>query len=365
MNIAILSHLKYPIAPPFAGGLESFTHLFCRELISRGHQVTLFASAESDPELGLYPILPQSSIAATAHLPPTEVPDALRAIEYPAFSRAISMIKQSSFDLVHNHTLSPFLLTNGHRLGLPFVSTLHIPPSEPYRISSHGKEARNHRIVAISKANREAWQSYVGQQTLIPNGTEMPPTSNIPNSASEPSAFWFGRIHPDKGLPLAIRAAAIAQLPLRIAGPIADAAYFEKEVAPLLSTKTTYLGHLTHDQIRAELHAAAVTLISPIWPEPFGLVVAESLAAGTPVAAFATGAVPELLSTETGRLAIPGDPASLATAAIDCLRLAPSSCRKRANTYFSASLMMDRYIALYDEMLEAKVSKNSPPEPIA
>ena len=166
------------------------------------------------------------------------------------------------------------------------------------------------------------------------------------------AAPWWGRLVPEKAPHLAIDAARDADVPLTLMGPIHDRAYFEGHVAPRLGRTVTYAGHLSTVDVAEVVRHSAVAVVTPQWDEPFGLVVAEALACGTPVAAFDRGAISEVLDDETGRLAASGDVAGLGAAIVDAAGLDRTRCRRRAETCFSAEVMTDRYEAWFRRLVE-------------
>jgi glycosyltransferase involved in cell wall biosynthesis len=161
---------------------------------------------------------------------------------------------------------------------------------------------------------------------------------------------------PEKGAHLAIDAAVLAGRPLRLAGPISDRVYFEQELRPRLSqTGIEYVGHRSQAELVRLVGDASAVLVTPCWDEPYGLVVAEALACGTPVCAFARGALPELLDTECGRLVAPGDVRGLAAAIGECAGLSRAAARRHAVRECSLERMVDRYVELYGALALAAV----------
>jgi glycosyltransferase involved in cell wall biosynthesis len=158
---------------------------------------------------------------------------------------------------------------------------------------------------------------------------------------------------PEKGADLAVAAARAAGWPLQLAGPIVDSGWFEAKVAPHLSDTVRYLGHLDQAQLSAAIGAASATLVTPRWDEPYGLVVAESLACGTPVVAFARGGIPEIVDEQSAVLVAGGDVAGMAAAIPAAVALDRDACRRRATRACSIEAMVDRYEDIYRQLLPA------------
>jgi UDP-glucose:tetrahydrobiopterin glucosyltransferase len=227
------------------------------------------------------------------------------------------------------------------------VTALHTPPFAELENGVLARDRRDIRFVAVSNVVARMWRNVVETEEVIPNGVELAcfaPRLDVPKARN---AIWSGRIVPEKGLHLAIAAARRAGVELRIAGPATDPDYWRGTIAPMLGTGATYIGHLGHEVLAAEVAAACIAVVTPCFDEPFGLVVAEALAAGTPVAGFARGALPDLLDEATGLVAAPGDVAGLARAIAAAAPLSRSACRARAEAICDAEEMVRRYEALY------------------
>lgn len=345
MKIAIISHLKFPIAEPFAGGLEMHTHLLAKHLIRRGHDVTLFAAEGSDPELGLIRVAS-----------PTGAPTAAREIEatalteHHAYDALLSQVAGGGFDVVHVNALHYLPLTNASRVPAPMLVTLHTPPFPELETAIAERTRSDVRFIAVSETVARMWR-HVAQADVVHNGIDLAQFRPRLGASAARSAIWTGRVVPEKGLHLAIAAARQAAYSLRIAGPIADRDYWQSSVAPSLHAGATYLGHLDHHSLAQEVAAANVALVTPRWEEPYGLVVAEALACGTPVAGFARGALPALLDEQTGRLVGPDDVDALAEAMPLAAALSRGACRERAISQCDAAGMVTRYEELYRQMI--------------
>ena len=356
LKIAIIAHLKFAIAEPFSGGLEMHTHILARSLRSSGHDVTLFASLKSDPDLGLEAICEETSLLETglAECGP-DVGDVAFFREHHAYLRLMTTLRDRSFDVVHNNSLHYLPLTMAATLPAPTVTTLHTPPfcwlESGVRL---GRQA-NH-IVAVSQATADMWQSVAHVDGVIPNGIDLDLFPFSPLAEDPPYLVWYGRIVPEKGPHLAIDAARAVGLPLKIAGPRSDLRYFEAEIAPRMGCGVSYVGHLAHRELAQLIGGARAALCTPCWDEPYGLVVAEALACGTPVAAFRRGGIPWILDGTCGMLAEPDDAGSLAQAIRGALALDRAACRRRAERHCDARRMVDAYERLYRDVIAKHAS---------
>ncbi|WP_159713212.1 glycosyltransferase family 4 protein [Sphingomonas sp. AX6] len=347
MRIGIIAHLKYPIAEPFAGGLEMHTHLLVRKLRERGHQVTLFASARSQPLAGLEAICAATAIAAVGT---AEANDVAFFQEHHAYLSLMTRLRRLDFDIVHNNSLHYLPVTMADTLPMPMVTTLHTPPFCWLESGVRMLDAPNHALVGVSQSVSSQWHDVRAVDAVIMNGIDLTRFAFCAKPDPEPYLVWYGRIVPEKGLHLAMEAARLVGLPLKIAGPVHDQDYYRDQIMPALGSQAVHVGHLDHISLAALIGGARAFLCTPMWDEPYGLVVAEALACGVPVAAFARGAIPEILDASSGQLALPDDPASLAEAANAALSLDRRACRQRAEVVCDVAHMIDGYEALYGQL---------------
>ena len=344
MRIGIISHLKYPIAEPFAGGLEMHTHLLARSLRARGHAVTLFASTQSDRALGLEAICDETKLLAAGT---EEAADIGFFREHHAYLGLMNRLRRSNFDIIHNNSLNYLPVAMADALPMPMVTTLHTPPFCWLESGIRECRAEDAVFVGVSESIRRSWSEIVPVTEIVRNGIDLARFTFAATPSEERYLVWYGRIVPEKGLHHAMDAAALVGLPLKFAGPALDPQYFASEIQPRLGPGSQYLGHLVHADLARVIAGAAAFLCTPCWEEPYGLVVAEALACGVPVAAFARGAIPEILTPECGVLAVPDDVASLALAARKAVTLNRWACRQRAEAACDAEGMIDAYEDLY------------------
>ena len=332
MRVCLVASSEFPIRQPFAGGLEAWTHMFCTELGRRGHDVVLFAAPGSDPALPVH-VLP---VDEPGH------PDAYRGL--------VRHLHRSSYDVVHNSSLHPLPVLMARTLPTPVVTTLHTPP-EPWLVDAVRHAHGAGTFVAVSRATAEAWARTVAAR-VIGNGVDV--DAFTPGPGDGP-AVWTGRLTPEKAPHEAIEAARRAGVDLVLAGPVTDEEYVDAAVRPLLGAGVEYAGHLDHTELAERLGRATVSLVTPNWDEPFGLVAAEALACGTPVAAYARGALSDLVTPEAGCLAPPGDVERLADAIPEAASRDRSAVRRHAEQHCSLRRMADDYEAVYRQLTGAGV----------
>jgi UDP-glucose:tetrahydrobiopterin glucosyltransferase len=388
MRIAIVGLLHHPIAEPFAGGMESHTWWLAKKLIERGHEVTLFASGDSDQSLGLSPCIER----AFATHPHAQTIEGRQACNTLAYANVIRQICKGSFDIVHNNALHPFLLLNAADLPTPMLMVLHTPPYKELAAAVKYASMRNSfgqlKMVAVSQNLATQWQSLIsvgviyngidvqhwpwqvdkGETAQVAQNTQDGAFQRkaIPNKTVKATisptktAFWYGRFVPEKAPHLAIQAALLAGYTLHMAGPVSDRTYFDHHVAPLIDhQRIVYLGHLSQEEIQRSLAQASVLVNTPIWDEPYGLVYAEALASGTPVATFSSGATSEILTPKCGVVVKERTATALAQAICKAAQLSRIDCRQRAMTFCHIDTMVDGYEYLYRQLIEKKKAQTS------
>ena len=349
MRLAFIGHHVAPIRPPFAGGVESLTWYLARWLARRDHEVVLFAPPTSSVpgvevrELDLDIELTPASRADVSMPPP-----AFMAAHH-AYSRVMARLAEDpeGFDLVHSHTLHYVPVLLAPLLSVPTLLTLHTPPT-PWLESALRSSRQLPALSAVSSATAELWSDIVHVTEIVPNGVDH---AAWPLGEGGSDLVWCGRMVPEKAPHLAIDAARLAGLQLRLAGPIVDAAFWEAEVAPRLGEDVHYAGHLGHRALADLVGGSLVALMTPAWEEPFGLAAAEAMATGTPVAAFARGGLREIVTPDVGALARPGDVGSLAEAIRRAARLPRHAVRARAMRRLGIDAMGGGYERLYGRIL--------------
>lgn len=315
-TIAVIAPLRHPIREPHAGGLEAMVWDRVRMLRARGHRVLLCAVEGSQflqggpAEFRLPAVVwPDERDATDSTYPPGHLERAI-----PALETALDFIRRhaDTIDLVDNHSLHPEPLTWAGRLGVPVVTTLHTPPLP--RLVAAACAAEHHgRLLAVSAHTAAEWREHGVEALVMPNAIDASRWHLGPGGRD---LVWFGRIVPEKGVHLAVRAARLTGRTLRIAGRVGDVPYFQEHIRPFVGDGVDYLGPLGQPALADLVGGSACALVTPLWQEPFGLVVAEALATGTPVAAFDTGGIGEVAGSASAVRLVPmGDAAALAEAA--------------------------------------------------
>lgn len=348
MRICLVASSRYPVREPFAGGLEALTHHLARLLVERGHEVSLFA-ADCDPDLPVHHLAPDRFAPTDTAMRDVNAPSRQWMAEHHAYLGLMLDLARDGadrFDVVHNHSLHHLPVAMAGSLPIPLLTTLHTPPL-PWIESAARVAPDASSWTAVSRATASAWS---GTLTAIPvlNGVDVDAWRPGPGGGP---VVWTGRLVPEKAPHLALDAARAAGREIVLAGPVQDAAYVAREVTPRLGPRARLLGHLDHGTLARLLARASVALVTPAWEEPYGLVAAEAMACGTPVAAFDRGALPEVVVPGTGALAPADDVDALAEAievAASCDR---SAVRAHAERALSAERMVREYEQVYADLV--------------
>ena len=339
MRIAQLAPLVESVPPQRYGGTERVVSVLTEELVRRGHAVTLFASGDSRTSAALVPVVPVGLREAGVRDPR---PADLLALGL-AYERA------GEFDVLHSH-LDYSTLPFARRCATPTVVTVHgrLDLLDVHPVFEAFREAH---LVAISQNQRRLLPHWHWAGTVY-NGIELRHFT-AHTRAGEYLAF-LGRIAPEKGIEDAVAVAKRAGVPLKIAAKIdpVDEAYYQEQVRPLLAHPLVeFVGEVTEREKDAFLGRARALIFPIRWPEPFGLVMAEAMATGTPVIAGRFGSVPEIVEDGvTGFICDSLDEMVLAVHRLG--ELDRAACRAHAEHSFSASRMADGYERIYAALCE-------------
>ena len=340
MRIAMLAPIAWRTPPRHYGPWESVVSLLTEGLVSRGYDVTLFATGDSVTSSKLHAVCAGGYEEDQSIIP--KVWECMHISEL--FENA------EDFDIIHNNF--DFLpLTYTGLITTPVVTTIH-GFSSPGILPVYKKYNGKVFYVSISDADRSPELDYI---RTIHHGIDMDQFDFQP----EPDDYllFFGRIHHDKGAREAIEIAGACNKKLILAGIIQDDTYYHRYIEPHLdNNNVVYVGSVGPDR-RNQLLGKATALLHPInFNEPFGLSVIESMACGTPVIASNRGSMPELIENGTnGFLVNTVGEAIEAVAHIDDIDRA--SCRLRVERHFTSSHMVEKYIQVYENIIEKKTKK--------
>lgn len=345
MRIAQVAPLIERVPPRAYGGTERVVSYLTEALVAQGHEVTLFASGDSQTRARLVPITPGSLRADALHadwLQPHLV------MVDQVFERA------AAFDVLHWH-IDALHYPLARRAAVPSVTTLHGRLDLPGLATLH-RHFADHPVVSISQAQRRPLPQARWCAT-VPHGL---PHDLYRFGARPEDCFAFvGRISPEKRVDRAIEIAIACHTPLVIAAKVdaADRDYFEREIAPRLDHPLVrYVGEVD-DHEKGALLGRAKALLFPIdWPEPFGLVMIEAFACGTPVIAWRRGSVPEVLDDGVTGFVV-DDLAQAVQAARRIGTIDRHRCRAEFERRFTVERMAARYVDVYRALVDTHPSR--------
>lgn len=338
MKIAQIAPLWESVPPKLYGGTERVVSYLTEELVRQGHDVTLFASGDSQTVARLWAACPQAFRSQTG-LVNRDVPMIL--MQEQAFG-----VEAGSFDIIHSH-LDFLSFPLSRRCTTPVLTTLHGRLDLPEFVAMY-EEYADMPVVSISNAQRLPLPGVNWQGTVYHGLPDLYTFHPDPGSY----LAYLGRICPEKRPDHAIEIAKRVGIPLRMAAKVdpIDREYFETQIVPLLDHPLVeYLGEITDVQKCDLLGNAAAVLCTYDWPEPFGIVLIEALACGTPVLAYRCGSIPEII--EDGVTGFICDNLEEMVSSIDRLPLIRRQrCRDSFTTRFTVERMVHDYLAVYQRM---------------
>ena len=341
MRIAQVAPLAESVPPTGYGGTERVVAYLCDELVREGHEVTLFASGDSKTSATLIPCSP-SALRLD--------PEVVDAVAHHVYELERVADEAHRFDIIHWH-IDYFHFPMSRRLGIPHVTTLHgrldIPDLQPVY-----DEFPDVPVVSISNDQR-APLPQANFVATVHHG--MPPDELTPRADVGDYLAFLGRISPEKRADRAIEVARRVGMPLRIAAKVddMDREYFEQEIEPLLGADhVDFVGEIGPAE-KNEFLGRARALLFPIdWSEPFGLVMIEAMACGTPVIAYRSGSVPEVITEGVSGFIVED-----IEGAVDAVRRLPELDRAAVRAAFEARFTVDRmardYLGVYERVIQA------------
>jgi glycosyltransferase involved in cell wall biosynthesis len=342
MHIAEIAPLAESVPPKLYGGTERVVHWLTEELITLGNKVTLFASGSSVSRAEVVPVCPKPLRLGRPPIDPTA---AITCLLESVARRA------NEFDVIHCH-LDWIHLPLFRRLQRPFLTTLHGRLDLPF-LPSLVSAFNSAPYVSISNDQRRPLPD-LNYVATIYHG--LPERLLVPNLRPQNHLAFLGRLSPEKGAHIAIRVAREAGLTLRIAAkiPRQQSHYFKEEIQPFLDgQRVEFIGEVNEREKQSFL-GNAMGLLFPIdWPEPFGLVMIEAMACGTPVIAWRRGSVPEII--ENGVTGFVVETEAEAVEAVKQLRnLDRRHIRSAFERRFTARYMAESYRRCFKQLLTAK-----------
>jgi glycosyltransferase involved in cell wall biosynthesis len=347
MRIAQIAPLWERVPPPAYGGSELVVGLLTDELVRRGHDVTLFASGDSITLAKLESVHPYA-LRLDREVKEHGIYDMLNLSR--VYERA------DEFDIIHSH-IGCAALPYVTLVKTPTIHTLHgifTPDNEKLFI-----HARRQPFVSISDNQREP-RLNLNYAATVYNGIDANRYEFYPQPDTPPYLAFLGRMSPEKGPHLAIEIALRSGWHLKMAGKIdpVDVDYFETQIKPHVDgQQIEFLGEANHAQKNVLMGRAAATLFPITWREPFGLVMIESMATGTPVIAISLGSVPEVVAH--------GKSGFLCHSVEDCIASIPKAvqlsrhdCREHVLINFTDRRMTDGYEAVYHQVLSERYAQN-------
>jgi glycosyltransferase involved in cell wall biosynthesis len=343
LRIAVLAPPWIPVQPDGYGGIEAVVELLCEALVSRGHDVTLFAAPGSRSTAHVHAVLeePHPDTIGSALHESDHVASAWEQVELAA-------ARHHPFDVLHDH--SGFTaLAMADRLAVPVVHTIHgsLDRHTSRFYQRHGRKAT---LVALSSSQAASAPPGVRIAAVVPNPIAV---DRWPlKTRKQDYVLWIGRMDPVKGAHCAIEAALLAGKNLVLAGPVqtGQEQYFRESIEPHIDgRRVRYVGEVC-GAAKQQLYASAQALLMPVrWREPFGMVMVEALASGTPVIAFPEGAAAEIvIDGENGMLV--SDESQMARA-IDQVgamgAIDPARCRASVAERYDIAVTATRYERVY------------------
>jgi glycosyltransferase involved in cell wall biosynthesis len=342
MKIAQIAPLTESVPPKLYGGTERVVSYITEALVDLGHDVTLFASGDSQTRAKLEPVWPHA-----LRLDPT-----IRDRIAPHMLLMEHVRRQAeAFDVLHFH-MDYYSFSLFKRQDTAFVTTLHgrldLPEQQPVFDTFN-----NAPVISISDSQRVPLPQ-AKWLTTVYHG--LPEKLYMPQPVEQKYLAFLGRISPEKRVDTAIRIAQCCGLPIRIAAKIdsADSEYFERDIKPLFDLPhVEYIGEIADHQ-KAEFLSGAHALLFPIdWPEPFGLVMIEAMACGTPVIAFNRGSVQEVIDDGISGFVVEDE--TSAVAAVNRLHTVPRKrVRQCFEERFTSHRMARQYVEAYQAVIRAQ-----------
>jgi glycosyltransferase involved in cell wall biosynthesis len=356
MKVAIIAPLVSAIREPQGGGSQAFVSDLARGLAGRGHEVHVYAATGSRIpgvtviDTGVDP----GSLAATLYRARgpgagDTADDTAAAAAASAFAGVYARVRESRYDVVHNHAFDAPAIRLASGLNAPVVHTLHLPPDAAIvaALRDAARQGRPPTVAGVSAFQATAWSRAVTIDAILPPYV---PTRAIPWSADPgPGAVFAGRLSPEKGAAEAIDIARAAGIAIDVYGDAYDAAYALEQIEPRREAPGVAVhGGVARTSLWAAMARAAVVLCPARWDEPFGMAAAEAQACGTPVVAFKRGGLGEMIADGvTGILVAPDDIRGATEGVRRAAGISRPDCRAHAINHLDLERSLDAHEQLY------------------
>lgn len=350
MRVAIIAPPFLTIPPQKQGGTEAVLTTKIRELVALGHEVTLFCAGSSQLE-GITPVvIYPTAINDMPSDPTTQESSRKLRLEMTYFAHVATELleRQDDFDVIFNHTRGEVAFAPlTHILKTPILSIFHLPLLEE-NVAVLAKNPKSYAI-SISNNQRGAHAELENFIATVYNGVDT--SLYRPTEQSKRDfVLWVGTVGEHKNTLDAIMAAKQAGQRIVLAGKIRDQHYYQEKIEPLIDNESVqYLGEIGLDEKIPLLQNATAVLFPTKWAEPFGLVMIEALACGTPVIAYPNGAVPEVVTDKVGAIVTTPDEMAKAISVID--QINPVDCRALVEQKFSGRVMTEAYLAAAKQVI--------------
>lgn len=350
MRVAVLAPITHRLPPAGYGPWEQMAANLAKGLTDAGHEVTMFAAEGSTTPAELVATAPHP----LAEWPVDRVPPDPRIWEDLHIATMAGHVATGRFDIVHSH-LNVHPLGFAQFLPVPLITTLH-GAAWSKGIHPALQRYRHLPFISISDAERSYFPD-LNYVATVHNGIDT--ETFTPGDGGGEHLLFAGRMAPEKAPHLAIEVARRAGRPLKLAGMIEDdhAPYFDTQVKPFLNGEDIeYLGSLDREDLIGAYRGAGALLVPLSWDEPFGLVVAEALACGTPVVGWRRGAMPELIRPDVTGQVVDGVEGAISAVA-DLAVFDRDQCRKDAVTRFGIAAMAANHAAAYERAIAEHSSR--------
>jgi glycosyltransferase involved in cell wall biosynthesis len=357
VKVAIVAPLVSAIREPQGGGSQAFVSDLARGLVARGHEVHVYAATGSEIpgvtviDTGVDP----RSLAATLYRA-GGLPSRDPALAAPAFASAYSAVRETRYDVIHNHAFDAPAISLAAALDTPVVHTLHLPP-DPAVAAALRQAAQGSQppaVACVSAFQASAWRGVARVDAILPPYV---PTRSVPwSDAAGDGAVFAGRLSPEKGAAEAIDIARAAGTRIDLYGDVYDAEYARAQI----DSRRDAPGVAVHEgvprtSIWAAMARAAVVVCPARWDEPFGMAAADAQACGTPVVAFRRGGLSEIIVDGlTGFLAAPDDIQAAADSVIMTTQISRAACRAHAERHLDLERSLDAHEQLYRRVLRRR-----------